>query len=101
MIFDNYILIKKAKERNQKAMTKLIKHFLPLLKRESYYFHQLGLEYDDAFQQAVLLFITGVYQYKEKPPVTFAGFMKKRIKWGLWGYWRKQNSISYNVYRIP
>jgi len=89
MILNNYILIKKAKEGDKKAMNQLINQFMPLLKKWAGYFCQLGLEYEDAFQQAALLFITGVYQYKERPPVTFAGFMKKRIKWGLWGYWRK------------
>jgi|LDZU01.1.fsa_nt_gi DNA-directed RNA polymerase specialized sigma subunit len=90
MILNNDILIQKAKEGDKKAMASLIKQFYPLIKREAKKFQYMGLEFDDAFQQAALLFITGVYQYKKIPPITFAGFMKKRIKWGLWGYWRKQ-----------
>ena len=83
-------LIRKAQEGNKKAMLMLLVQFNPLLKRQASYFHQLGLEYDDAYQQAALLLITGVKKYQEVPPVTFAGYMKKRIKWGLWVYWRKQ-----------
>jgi DNA-directed RNA polymerase specialized sigma subunit len=94
MIIDNYQLIKKAKKGNKGAMTVLIKQFYPLLKREARKFQYMGLEFDDAFQQAALLFITGVYQYQEVPPVTFAGFIKKRIKWGLWGHWRKTKLVS-------
>ena len=83
-------LIQKAKPGDKKAMTILLEQFIPLLKRQADSFRQMGLEYEDAYQQAALLFISGVYQYKEVPPVTFAGYIKKRIKWGLWGYWRRQ-----------
>ncbi len=82
-------MIQKAQQEDKKAMTLLLQQFYPLLKRQASYFQQMGLEYEDAYQQASLLFILGVYQYKEIPPVTFAGYMKKRIKWGLWGYWRR------------
>ena len=82
-------LIPKAKTGNKEAMRQLIEQFNPLLKRQASFFKLLGLEYEDAYQQAVLYFISGVYQYRLIPPVTFAGYMKKRIKWGLWMYWRK------------
>jgi DNA-directed RNA polymerase specialized sigma subunit len=94
MLINYYSVIQKAKNGDKDAMTRLIKQFYPLMKRHAGYFHQIGLEYDDVFQQAALLFITGVLQYKEMPPVTFAGFMKKRIKWGLWGYWRKTKKYT-------
>ncbi|HKK83516.1 MAG TPA: hypothetical protein VJ958_04730 [Atribacterota bacterium] len=87
-------LIQKANQGDKKAMTILLEQFIPLLKRQAGYFRQMGLEYEDAYQQAALLFISGVYQYREIPPVTFAGYIKKRIKWGLWGYWRK--TCGYN-----
>lgn len=90
MIHQNQ-LIRKARQGNKKAMACLLDQFNPLLKRQASYFHQMGLEYEDAYQQAALLFIVGVQKYREIPPVTFAGYMKKRIKWGLWMYWRKQN----------
>jgi DNA-directed RNA polymerase specialized sigma subunit len=86
--------IQKAQQGNKKAMTILLHQFNPLLKRQASYFYQMGLEYEDAYQQAALLFILGVYQYQEIPPVTFAGYMKKRIKWGLWMYWRKQKQYT-------
>ena len=44
----------------------------------------------DVFQQGALLLILAVYEYEEKPPVTFAGYLKKRIDWGLWSYYRKE-----------
>ena len=43
---------------------------------------------EDVFQQGALLFIIAVYDYEERPPTTFAGYMKKRIDWGLWVYYR-------------
>ena len=91
-------IIKKARQKDKKAMVQLLEQFNPLLKSQASYFHQMGLEYEDAYQQAALLFISGVYQYQEIPPITFAGYMKKRIKWGLWGYWRKQK--QYRVCSI-
>ena len=87
-------IIFRAKQGSKPAMAKLIIQFNPLLKKQASYYTHMGLEYDDAYQQAVLLFITGVYQYKERPPITFAGYIKKRIKWGLWGYWRKQKQYT-------
>lgn len=83
-------LIQDAQKNSKKAMSRLLQQFNPLLKSQAGYFHHIGLEYDDAYQQAALLFILSVYQYRKMPPITFAGYMKKRIKWGLWGYWRKQ-----------
>jgi len=67
-------LIARAKQKDVKAMEEL--------------FNQLGLEYEDVFQQGALLFILAVYEYQKKPPTTFAGYMKKRIDWGLWVYYR-------------
>lgn len=83
-------LISKAKKGNKKAMLQLIEQFDPLLKRKASFYRQIGLEYEDAYQQAVLIFIISVYHYQPLPPVTFAGYIKKRIQWGLWMYWRKQ-----------
>jgi len=81
-------LIAKAKQKNVKAMEELFNQFKPLLKsRAKKYCY--GLECDDVFQQGALLFILAVYEYEEKPPTTFAGYMKKRIDWGLWVYYRK------------
>ena len=81
-------LIARAKQRNVKAMEELFNQFKPLLKSRARKYSRIGLEYDDVFQQGALLFILAVYDYKEKPPTTFAGYMKKRIDWGLWVYYR-------------
>ncbi|MFZ2330769.1 MAG: hypothetical protein WAW45_04080 [Atribacterota bacterium] len=83
------LLIQKAKEKDKNAMMQLIEQFNPLLKKQAAFFMGMGLEYEDAYQQGILYFITGVYAYRPMPPVTFAGYMKKRLKWGLWMYWRK------------
>ena len=94
-------LITRAKERNEKAMEELFNQFKPLLKSRAKRYSRMGLEYEDVFQQGALLFILAVYEYKEKPPTTFAGYMKKRIDWGLWMYYRKclkqQIEISYGL----
>jgi len=94
-------LITQAKEKEVKAMEELFIRFTPLLKSRAKRYSKLGLEYDDIFQQAALLFIIAVYDYKERPPTTFAGYIKKRIDWGLWVYYRKylkqQIEISYGL----
>ena len=82
-------LIVKAKQKNLKAMEELFNQFKPLLESRAKRYSRMGLEYDDVFQQGALLFIIAVYDYEERPPTTFAGYMKKRIDWGLWMYYRK------------
>ncbi len=82
-------LISKAKEKEVKAMEELFIRFTPLLKSRAKRYSRYGLEYDDIFQQAALIFILAVYDYKERPPTTFAGYIQKRIDWGLWVYYRK------------
>jgi DNA-directed RNA polymerase specialized sigma subunit len=94
-------LISKAKEKEVKAMEELFNQFKPLLKSKAKRYSRIGLEYDDIFQQASLLFILAVYDYMERPPTTFAGYIKKRIDWGLWVYYRKylkqQIEIHYGL----
>jgi len=82
-------LISKAKEKEVKAMEELFIRFTPLLKSRAKRYSRYGLEYDDIFQQAALLFIIAVYDYQERSPTTFAGYIQKRIDWGLWIYYRK------------
>src|SRR5665648_586226 len=82
-------LIAKAKQKNLKAMGDLFNKFKPLLKSRAKRYSRMGLEYDDVFQQGALLFILAVYDYKEKKNVPFAGYVKKRINWGLWMCYRK------------
>ena len=100
-MFELKELIAKAKQKDVKAMEELFNQFKPLLKSRAKRYSKYGLEYDDIFQQGTLLFILAVYEYKEKPPTTFAGYMKKRIDWGLWIYYReylKQKiEISYGL----
>jgi DNA-directed RNA polymerase specialized sigma subunit len=94
-------LIAKAKEKEVKAMEELFNQFKPLLKSRAKRYSRYGLEYDDIFQQASLIFILAVYDYMERLPTTFAGYIKKRIDWGLWVYYRKylkqQIEISYGL----
>jgi len=82
-------LIIKAKQKNLKSMGELFNQFKPLLKSRARRYSRMGLEYEDVFQQGTLLFILAVYEYEEKPPVTFSHYIKKRIDWGLWVYYRK------------
>jgi len=85
-------LIAKAKQRNVKAMGELFNQFKPLLKSRAKKYSQMGLEYEDVFQQAALLFIIGVYEHqkdKERSPTAFSSYIKKRLDWGLWMYYRK------------
>jgi len=94
-------LITRAKEKDVKAMEKLFNQFKPLLKSRAKRYSKLGLEYEDVFQQASLLFILAVYDYQERPPVTFAGYVKKTMDWRLWLYYRKylqqKMEISYGL----
>jgi len=82
-------LISKAKRKDLDAMGELFNQFKPLLKSRTRKCSRYGLEYEDVFQQASLLFILAVYDYREKESVPFAGYVKKRINWGLWMYYRK------------
>lgn len=82
-------LITKAKKKEVKAMEELFYQFKPLLKSRAKRYARAGLEYDDLFQQAALLFIIAVHKYEERPPITFAGYIKKRVDWGLWVYFRR------------
>lgn len=82
-------LITLAKQKDLKSMEELFNQFTPLLKSRAKKYSRYGLEYDDVFQQASLLFILAVYDYIEQPPVTFAGYLKKVIDWRLWLYYQK------------
>jgi DNA-directed RNA polymerase specialized sigma subunit len=82
-------LIAKAKKKDVEAMEELFNQFKPLLKSRAKRYSRMGLEYDDVFQQGALLFILAVYDYEKKPPVTLSHYIKKRIDWGLWVYYRK------------
>ena len=86
------VLIAKAKQKNVKAMEELFNQFKPLLKSRSKRYSRYGLEYNDVFQQGALLFIIGVYEHqaeKERSPTAFSSYIKKRLDWGLWVYYRK------------
>ena len=85
-------LIAKAKQKDVKALGELFNQFKPLLKSRAKRYSKYGLEYDDIFQQAALLFIVGVYEHqadKERSPTAFSSYIKKRLDWGLWMYYRK------------
>jgi len=82
-------LIAKAKQKDLKAMGEIFNKFKPLLKSRAKRYSKAGLEYDDVFQQAALIFILAVYDYKEEKNVPFAGYIKKRINWGLYHYYRR------------
>ena len=84
-------LIARAKQKDVKAMEKLFNQFKPLLKSRARKYSRYGLEYEDIFQQAALLFIIGVYEHqaeKERSPTAFSGYIRKRLDWGLWMYYR-------------
>ncbi len=90
-------LINKAKQKDLKAMGELFNKFKPLLKSRAKRYSRMGLEYDDFFQQGALLFILAVYDYKEKGNVHFAGYIKKRINWGLYHYYRRHMQRKMEV----
>jgi DNA-directed RNA polymerase specialized sigma subunit len=90
-------LITHAKQKDVKAMEELFIRFKPLLKSRAKRYSKVGLEYDDVFQQAALLFIIAVYDYKERPPVTFAGYIKKTIDWRLWIYYQEYLQIKIEI----
>ena len=59
-------LITQAKQKKIKAMGELFNQFTPLLKSRSKRYSKCGQKYDDVFQQAALIFILAVYDYKEE-----------------------------------
>ena len=70
-------LITQAKEKEVKAMEELFIRFTPLLKSRAKRYSKLGLEYDDIFQQAALLFIIAVYDYEERPLLPLPAISRK------------------------
>ena len=80
-------LISKAKQKDVKAMEGLFNQFKPLLKSRAKRYSRMGLEYDDVFQQASVIFIIGVYDFEEKKGIPFSGYIKKKINWGLYHYY--------------
>ncbi len=88
-MFELKELIAKAKKKDVEAMEELFNQFTPLLKSRAKKYSGVGLEYEDVFQQGALLFILAVYDYEEKGDVPFAGYIKKRINWGLYLYNRR------------
>ena len=85
-------IITRAKQKDVKAMEELFNQFMPLIKSRAKRYSRIGLEYGDVFQQAALLFIISVYGHqaeKERSPTAFSSYIKKRLDWGLWMYYRK------------
>ena len=82
-------LINKAKQKDLKAMGELFNKFKPLLKSRSKKYSKWGQKHEDVFQQSSLIFILAVYDYKEEKNIPFAGYIKKRINWGLYHYYRR------------
>jgi len=82
-------LIARAKQKDVKAMGELFNQFKPLLKSRSKRYSKWSQKYEDVFQQAALIFILAVYDYKEEKNIPFSGYMKKRINWGLYHYYRR------------
>ena len=68
-----------------------------MLKSRSKRYSKWDQKYDDVFQQAALIFILAVYDYKEEKNIPFAGYIKKRINWGLYHYFRRymQRKIEF------
>jgi len=91
-------LIAKAKQKDVKAMGELFNQFKPLLKSRSKRYSKWDQKYEDVFQQAALIFILAVYDYKEEKNIPFAGYIKKRINWGLYHYFRRymQRKIEFS-----
>ena len=81
-------LIEKAKKKDFDAMEELFKKYRPLLKKSSKKYARYGLEYDDVFQQASIIFIIAVYDFEENMNIPFSGYIKKRINWGLYHFYR-------------
>ena len=90
-------LIVCAKQRNVKAMGELFNQFKPLLKSRAKKYSKCGQKYEDVFQQAALIFILAVYDYKEEKNIPFAGYIKKRINWGLYHYYRRYMQIKTEI----
>ena len=82
-------LIAKAKQKDLKAMEGLFKKYKPLLKSNSKKYCGYSMEYDDVFQQASIIFIIAVYDFEEKKDIPFSGYIKKKINWGLYHYYRR------------
>ena len=90
-------LIEKAKKKDFDAMEELFIKYKPLLKKGSKKYARYGMEYDDVFQQASLIFIIAVYDFEERENIPFSGYIKKRINWGLYHFYRKHMQRKMEV----
>jgi DNA-directed RNA polymerase specialized sigma subunit len=88
-MFELKELISKAKRKDFKAMEELFKKYKPLLKSNSKKYCRYGMEYDDVFQQASIIFIIAVYDFEGIKDIPFSGYIKKKINWGLYHYYRR------------
>ena len=88
-MFELKELISKAKRKDFKAMGELFNQFKPLLKSRAKRYFRMGLEYEDVFQQASIIFIIAVYDFEGKKDIPFSGYIKKKINWGLYHYYRR------------
>ena len=76
-------LISKAKEKEVKAMEELFIRFTPLLKSRAKRYSRIGLEYEEVFQQAALIFILAVYDYMERPPYYLCRLYQEEDRLGI------------------
>ena len=91
------MLIEKAKKKDFDAMEELFNKYKPLLKNSSKRYARYGLEYDDVFQQASIIFIIAVYDFEENMNIPFSGYIKKRINWGLYHFYRRHMQRKMEV----
>jgi len=90
-------LIEKARKKDVNAMEELFNKYKPLLKKSSKRYDCYGMEYDDVFQQASIIFIIAVYDFEENMNIPFSGYIKKRITWDLYHYYRRHMKRKLEV----
>ena len=90
-------LIEKAKKKDFDAMEELFKKYRPLLKKSSKRYTGYGIEYDDVFQQASIIFIIAIHDFEENMNIPFSGYIKKRINWGLYHFYRRHMQRKMEV----
>ena len=85
---DEYLIQEYKKNKDNFYLDKLITRYLPLIKSMLTIYKIPKQDYDDSYQELMVIFIKLVKQYKEGE-VDFRGYIKNKLKKRYYHYIRK------------
>ena len=88
------LLIRRAKDGDEKAKEELVKENSPLIKSLVKRFLNKGIEYDDLFQLGSLGFIKAIYNYDEKFDTKFSTYVVPMVVGEIKRFMRDDGAIK-------